>query len=234
MALTCPSCQVPFRPQDLDLERSVARCAQCSSAMDLAWQDDGPTRLAHPLRPRVPIPERFVDREEAGRYVISWPWFKPQLLLQLLFVIAWNSFLYVWYRGALDNEKTNWGQILFPIAHVAVGVTLTYSTLAGFLNRTTIETTRGRLKISHGPVPWLGRELPVSSIQQIFCEARVVNGENNSTTYYDVSALLKDGKKRKLITNLTDLDQALFVEQRLEKAMKIADARVPGEIQSTR
>ena len=76
MALSCPSCQSAFRSQDLDLERSIARCAQCSSVLDLAGREG----VASSLRARVPIPERFKDFEEPGRYVISWKWFKPQLV----------------------------------------------------------------------------------------------------------------------------------------------------------
>ena len=45
---------------------------------------------------------------------------------------------------------------LLPIAHVAVGVGLTYYTLTRLMNRTRIEVSRDELTIRHGPLPWRG------------------------------------------------------------------------------
>ena len=36
--------------------------------------------------------------------------------------------------------------------------------------------------------------------------------------------------KSELVTNLEDLEQALFLEQKLERHLKIEDQRVPGEV----
>jgi hypothetical protein len=42
----------------------------------------------------------------------------------------------------------------------------------------------------------------------------------------------QDDTKQKLIGNLQDIQQALFLEQKLEQHLEIIDQRVPGEVQA--
>jgi hypothetical protein len=42
--------------------------------------------------------------------------------------------------------------------------------------------------------------------------------------------LRSDRTKLKLLDNLQELDQAMFIEQQLEQHLNIADQRVPGEV----
>lgn len=165
-------------------------------------------------------------------------WFSLKLIPLLFFCIAWDAFLVFWYSLALapstsmNGGGVPWIMIVFPIAHVAVGVGLTYSTLAGFLNRTQVRLEPGRLSIRHGPLPWLGNQvLDSSELDQVFCRRRDSTGRHGTNVTYEVRAIMKGGKLIKLLSGLEDEDQALYLEQQIERRLGIADRAVPGELE---
>jgi len=124
--------------------------------------------------------------------------------------------------------------IVFPIGHLAVGVGLTYFMLAGFLNTTRVRIANSVMTVRHGPVPWFGnRTIPAADIEQLYCteHTRQRSDERTSTTYR-LNAVLSGGKKVKLLSGLTEADQALFIEEKVETHLGIEDRRVRGEMSS--
>lgn len=91
--------------------------------------------------------------------------------------------------------------IVFPVAYLAVGVGLTYYTLAGFLNRSKLVVDRGAFSVSHGPLPWLGSlHVPVTQVRQLYCKEKP--GKQDSGPTYQLSVILSDGRKKDLLSNL--------------------------------
>ncbi|MFV0446599.1 MAG: hypothetical protein ACK5Q5_23765 [Planctomycetaceae bacterium] len=70
--------------------------------------------------------------------------------------------------------------LVFPFAHVAVGLGLIYAILTGHFNRTTARVQNGLLQIQHGPI-WYpgGRTIPVDDIAQLYCSAGVSMGKHS-------------------------------------------------------
>lgn len=124
---------------------------------------------------------------------------------------------------------------VFPMAHVAVGVGLTYFVLAGFLNSTVVRVVDGMLSVRHGPLPWRGNlDLSSDEIDQIYCQnklstSRNDDGHTSTSMTFEVHAVVA-GQKRKLLGGLREADHALFLEQTLERFLKIRDRAVPGEM----
>src|SRR5262249_40895239 len=115
--------------------------------------------------------------------------------------------------------------------HVAVGVGLTYTTLAGFFNQSILEVTRGEISVQHGPLPWFGnRVLSTMDIDQLYCEENASNSQNGSSRNYNLSALLKNGSKLELLKNLDSPEIGLYIEQQIETWLGIKDKPVAGEI----
>jgi hypothetical protein len=141
------------------------------------------------------------------------------------FCAAWDSFLIFWYTMAFTTEAP-WIMVVFPVAHLAVGVALTYTVLAGFLNRTRIELSASAMSISHWPLPWWGnRTIAPLELAQLYCEYRI---PNTGQATYLLSAVLHDGRKVKLLSTQSE-DEAMFLEQTIEEFYKIADRPVAGE-----
>jgi predicted Zn finger-like uncharacterized protein len=247
MQVKCPSCGAVVPAADVNLDRMLAKCARCSSVFDIASQV-GRTPGAPPAEGRarrlVPMPRNIrvvADEDEAGmpmyrdnaagrpHIVLERRWFSGALFFMVFFCIFWDGFLVVWYANVF-HHGVNKGSLvgaLFPLIHVTAGVFLTYTTLCGFVNRTRIAVKDGVLSIWHGPLPWRGnRAIAVEDLAQLYCQEHVGNKGSRS---YSLNALLKDGDKVRLIRSLSEPDQALYVEQVLEKRLGIVDVAVAGE-----
>lgn len=179
---------------------------------------------------RAPRPENVSVTQEVDGLRIRYRWLSAKYVFLILFCMAWDGFLIFWYRIALTNPSPGNIMLWFPIAHVGVGIGLTYSTLAGLVNHTSVRVSNNELTIRHGPLPWFGgRTIPASEVGQIYREELTSTTRNGTTTRYRLSAVLRDERKRTLLT-CDSADTALFVEQEAERYLGIADRRVAGEM----
>lgn len=232
MSLACDSCRAPFTASDINQELGIATCRACGAVFDLRSRSrasDVPPRPYH--RGRIPLPAKFKVDESPGVLKMSWRWFRAQTLFLLFFCVAWDSFLLFWYGIALTAKQTPWIMVIFPIAHVAVGVGLTYSTVASLFNTTVVEVGRDTLRVKHGPIPWRGNlKLAAEDVMQIFCDEKVTRGKNGSTVTYQVNAVLYGNRTVSLVSGLEDRQQALYLEQAIENRLRITDVPVAGEL----
>jgi len=174
-----------------------------------------------------PIPEGISMEERYGELVLSRKWFSIGAVLLLVFAIFWDGFLFTFYKMMLSGDTVPIGAVLFPVLHVAAGVGITYSAIAGLVNKTTITVGVDQLTIRHGPIPWRGnRTLYRSDFVQLYVEE--VRRKNN--TSYRLNAVLANQKKLKLLSGIDERSQAIFVEKEIEKFMDIQDERVSGEV----
>lgn len=237
MQMSCEVCHTPLRAEDVRLDLAVAKCHSCTAVYDLSGRKARGLSVqvkGKAIRPKVALPSKFKVEEDGLTTRLSWRWFNPATHLFLaFFCIAWDSFLVMWYGIAFTAEDAPLIMIIFPIAHVAVGVGLTYSTLTGFVNRTRVEVSRNQLTIRHGPLPWRGNmDLPGRQLTQLYGEEVTRTSKGNTSYTYDLLALDREGKKVKLLSGLTDKDQVLYLEQTLERRLGIEDAPVEGELAS--
>jgi hypothetical protein len=237
MQLSCEVCHAPLRSEDVRLDLAVAKCHACNAVYDLSGRKARGLAAAAPEKPRLvrakaPLPSRFQVEDRDGATRITWRWFTPVHLFLIFFCIAWDGFLLMWYGIALTAEAPLIA-IVFPVAHVAAGVGLTYYTLTGLVNRTTVEVSRNQLTIRHHPLPWWGnREVTGRQFTQLYGE-EIAKTNKGSTTYsYNLIALDREGRKVKLLSGLTEKDQVLYLEQALERRLGIEDAPVDGEVAS--
>lgn len=243
ITLTCPSCGAKVSVTE---NTGRFRCDYCGNEHILKMSVEtvpapeqrsaGKTRL----RPQLPTPSavRIEKDGESARLVQRW--FSAKYLAMLIFVVPWDAFLCFWYsmafgaNSSIDGAQGGlpWIFFIFPIGHLAIGVGMTYSVLAGFFNRTTIELTREELSVWFDPLPWLGEKtIKTADIQQFYCKEKVSHGKRGSTRYqYELHVVTKDNRQVKLLGSIDSPDIALFFEQQLETWMKISDHPVVGEL----
>ncbi|MBS0264094.1 MAG: hypothetical protein JSS02_19315, partial [Planctomycetes bacterium] len=112
---------------------------------------------------------------------------------------------------------------------VAIGVALTYSVIAGFVNRTVIEVTHGLLTVWHGPIPWRGNQtLRVDDIDQLYCALK--GGKGRKAPGSAVHVLYKDGRQQELCSVLSSIDEARYVVRTIEEYLGLVHQPVAGEI----
>lgn len=242
----CPSCESGIPAEDVNLDTLLAKCRRCNAVFSIA--DRVPTMAAKVPRKRRVIskPPQEIEVELSGPDVsFRRRWFHWSLLGLAFFCLIWDGFLVVWYSIAFFGDANGpiWLMALFPILHLAVGVALTYSVVAGFLNSTWVYTTNLELRIVHGPLPWTGNQtVELRQIKQLY----VSDGESDAATRtqggsvgvsqsategaFQVNALLVDDAKVPLLTGIWSIETAEYIEQELEKRLGIEDAPVVGEV----
>ena len=229
--LCCKSCGAPLAADNVVERLAMARCGHCGAvfALDRPATAAGPSADLPRERPKVPLPRGIQVQELGSTLEITRRWFSPVFLFLAFFCVMWNGFMLVWHGMALASGA--WFMSLFGLLHTAVGVWLLYYTLAGFLNTTTIRVQWDELEVRHGPVPWPGNKtLSARDLEQFYCQEKINRGKNGVQYAYQVLALRKDHVRETLLTGLSDVDQALYIEQELERFLRIEDRPMPGEV----
>jgi hypothetical protein len=156
-------------------------------------------------------------------------WFHPIAVFLAFFAAFWIGLLATFY-GMATGSGAPLPVLLFPLLHVVVGVALAYGALAMFVNRTVVRAEAGTLTVRHGPLPWRpGPTLAVSEVSQVFTREDASKKNQGSPTY-SVWAVRRDGGRVRLAGTIPSADSALFLEQAVERHLKIADRAVAGEL----
>lgn len=174
------------------------------------------------------MPKSITIEDSPNGMTVKRRWFSLTYIGLLFFCIFWDGFLVFWYFIAFTQSSPLMMKI-FPIIHVVVGIGITYTTIAGFLNTTRIHVNYQHLSIHHSPMPWPGnRKFEADSIEQIYCKRS--NMQTNDQYTFNVLARLTEGKKIKLLRGLHDEDEALYIEQELERFLGLKHRYVKGAL----
>lgn len=215
MQLECKGCRAKILAEDVNLATRLAKCRACHAVFEFS--------AAPAPRADVPRPARIKAWPMGPTLILAFRWFHPALFFLAFFCVAWDSFLVFWYTMALRAPETPWLMVVFPIAHVAVGVGITYSVLAGFLNRTTITAEGGRLSVRHAPLPWRGNaDVDAGSIRG-FYEREKAGRRDDSRGGFQLCAEMTDGSERVLVSGLTEESEALYLAQELSRHLGIGE-----------
>lgn len=229
MKIVCPNCRVPVAAEDIDLSSGLAKCRTCNNVFRFA--DQAP-ELAAPdaaPRPAVDKPASVVIGETPGEFALDYRWFSLKYVFMAFFCLFWDGFLVVWY--AIGIGSGNLVMLLFPLLHVAAGILITYATVAGFVNTTSVRISRSRIRVWHHPLPF-GRtiDLETGAVKQLFCQERINRGRNGISYSYDLIAILGDGTRKRLVANADSPQLPVFLEQHAEAWLGIRDEHVAGEL----
>jgi hypothetical protein len=227
ITLACPSCGATIQVVP---GSNRYKCDYCGSVHILdkpgAVVEEAPVLK----RSMVPVPKGVDVKENSLGLRITRRWFSLKYVPLAFFCVAWDAFLLFWY-GAAFSTNAPWIMICFPIAHVAVGVGLTYSVITGFINRTILEVTPGKLQLWHEPLPWTGEvKMDTDDIKQLYSKEKSTRGENGTSYTYELWMVTRDGRSRKLLSGLDSSDVPLYIEQQIEAWLHIQDLPVAGEL----
>ncbi len=214
------------------------QCASCGALVSAATgkcehcgREVGPSTA----KPLAPQPTKYHVRDDGFELSISWSWFSPVVFFLIPFAVAWNAFLYGWYAMA-SGMPDDFGPmriifLLFPMGHVAVGLGLIYGVVCSLVNSTSIVVSQGKLNVSHGPVYFPGSlSLDTRDINQIYVAATTPATAESPQPPVALKARLRDNREISLVAHLPDPQAAVYLEQTLERYLRIADERVAGEI----
>ena len=102
--------------------------------------------------------------------------------------------------------------------------------VAGWMNRTHILVSREKSAVRHGPIPWIGnKQLEVSNLKQLYAKENRSQSDGDTSKLYEVHAITHNDLNIKLVSGLKTSEQALYIEQEVEKYLGIEDTPVKGE-----
>jgi hypothetical protein len=111
-----------------------------------------------------------------------------------------------------------------------VGIVLAYGFIANLLNKTHIYVSEGMISIRKKPLPWFGNtDIDSSDVKQLFSKEVVTHSKNSTHIYYEVQVITNSGRDIKLVGRLDTSEQALYIEQQIEKYLRIEDMPIQGE-----
>lgn len=221
MRVSCPNCAAAVPAADVELTTRLAKCRACDEVFPLPAGVTDPDALP-------PVPPKVVVTDDGMSRRLSFRWFGPGTILQGIFAIGWDTFLVFWYWNAAFKGPIDWFGVIFPVAHVAVGVYMKYRVLCELVNRTVIEVG-DVLRVSHGPFPWPGGvELPAVEVLAVFCVPVAFKGKT-ITVSYTVKAATEEGPEVTLLSGLPTLPQAKFFEMKIERWLGLPPTPVAGE-----
>ncbi len=225
MNILCKRCNFPVDVADVNIVTSLAKCSQCNSVFDIRKQAD---RRGDEKREISETPKGIEINTTMQGLEIVRRWWSIRGVFMGMFCLFWDTFMVVWFYKAITEKQ--WEMAAFGSIHAAVGIGITYFFISTLLNSTYISITPGSLGIKHKPMPWLGNKIiPVGDIDQVFVKEKITNGKNGRHYHYSLRYLTKSGKDKKLFAGMKSPQEALFLEQEIEKTLGIEDRQVEGD-----
>lgn len=228
MDLNCSHCRAVLDERVVDRERQLATCQACGRLVDVRQQLQGSAQpgAAHRvgqrprLRPPVQLPAgMMLGTLATGGIEIRRPWLRSKHWAFLVVCVIGSAVV-----GKLWLDQ---GPSAGLIVASVFALNWDLMVLTMFLNLTTVRADAAGVQVRHTPLPSLfARNVSISRAQlkQLFT---IKYGSG-----FAVKAELNDGRSVNLVTPLVAADQALFIEQQLERVLGLVDFEVEGELGS--
>lgn len=234
--LVCEQCGTQIEGANININSSLAQCGSCNSVFSIS--EDHFFLHDRKGRPEMIMPEGTDVLELNDSLDIRLDWLKSHsrgaLGFLTFFTIIWNGVLAVVAGGALLSGA--FSSIGFMSIHLLVGLGLLYYLATVYLNYTDVIVNEDFIEISHRPVknPFVpSKRIESREIDQLYVSKYVSSTTNGNPNYaYALYAILKtNGKKISLIKGMNRETQ-LYLEQEIERYLKIKDRPVADAISS--
>ena len=231
--MICRNCGAGLEANRIDTSLGVVSCSHCGSLHDVPQaniaataisQNEAPVPLSRKERVEVALPRRFKVRKGSGSIEVSWA--TGGLFPGLVLFLMASASVYM----ALTS-----GMLVILLASAG----LYYLAAVKAVNKHRVRVDSARLQVTQGPLPWPGaRKLAASDIEQLYAlEHKVRNNDHNKNSVnsgnrirksYNLSANTHNNGRITILNGLHDPDQALWLEQELERLLGISDKHVTG------
>jgi hypothetical protein len=224
----CPRCASSIAAERVDVARQIATCTACNNLVDLAPQfaaaavatQGAPAEPPRPkARPPVSLPPGMAMTQGPAGLVLTRRWLRGKHFVMLAVLMpltaalawAWQTQGFKGWMGVAAFFLVSWDFMLVSM----------------FVNSTTITIGEHAIDVRHGPLPSLffkAQRVPVANVEQIF--AAPFGG------LFEVGVVLRDKTRIPLVRPVVSEEQALFVEQQIERRLGLVDVEVAGELGS--
>jgi hypothetical protein len=237
MEAKCPQCSAKFVKTDINKDNFSVLCKGCKSIFGLEKVDlpqgfmDGEIG-GFKKRKKVQLPMGIELNSKDGVLTIKRKWFNRGFLVVVLLAIAWNGAIVIWNESLNSTLGSSPIATIYPFIHLIIGLILFYYTLAGLVNTTIFTISKESILIKNRPIPWFGISTIASSkLKQLYSTKKNPYKNKNEKDIFHIYALLKNGKKLKIVHGLHTDNQALYIEQQIEQYLGIKDRHISNELE---
>ena len=187
-------------------------------------------------RSNIDIPESFqIDNGPEG-FVIRLKLLEPEIIVDIFYCLVFNGFLIVFiFLDSVFSFST--------VLYLIFVLWMDHRVFAYLFNTTTITIGCDEIKVRHAPVPAFGEKtIARAGIQQVYSKKTIISPGWYALQYHPywlnsypyktcgVNVIVNGGGDIKLIGGFCRKEDALFIEQQIEKYLGISNAPVPGEL----
>ena len=240
MKLECPNCGASVPATNINVQETIAVCPACDTVFNFSGGDVNVGSSAmQATKPKnkfkydeVRMPNSFDVQETDQKLTISYSWFSCIAPFLTFFALVWNGIIFGIFFPAISGfNNLGFPFAFFPLIFGGVGVGLVYFNIAQYVNRTYIVIGPKEMQIYSKPLPMPNTQtIKHDEIHQVYAKQRINrNSDGKRTITYEVQAAMHGNQHKKLVGSLSNAEQALFIEQEIEKYLGIDDVRVSGE-----
>ena len=225
--LTCPNCEKDILSDDINIDKGLAKCSQCHVLFNI----ENEVGVAPKKEEIFVIPKGIEVLKMFSELEIKINWRHTASKFLMLFTLIWNGILFPMALIIIISEEM--AMLLFMSIHIAVGVGLLYWSLAALFNTTYITVDSYYINIQHRPFQLFFKEhqIETKDVEQLYVKKYSNGSTNGNPNYvYGVVAIMKSKEEIKIIKGINKPQQALYIEQEIEKFAKIKDKPIAGEI----
>lgn len=227
MQLQCTNCKADIPSEDININQLIAKCSQCNTVFEF----EQTVRSSPRVRPEIVMPQGIEAYHLLSELNIEVKWKHSFSSFFAFFTIFWNAIVFIFVAAAiLTGEYT---MLLAVGVHLLIGIALLYYMLTVIVNTTYITVSNYSMLIEHKPLKlpfYPDRDIPVTEIEQLYVERYVASTTNNKPNYaFGLYLLKKNEEKIRLLKGLRNPEQARYVEQEVERFLKITDRKVEAE-----
>lgn len=247
MQIICPYCFQEVAANELNVQQMVGKCGTCHKLFSFRGQVENREKIVQHRQSRLspqpfglPRPKTMTMTNNGLELLLRWRWFRPYVFhliprtlfwlgLVLLLMAPMFIFPFTPLREKTAQTTADFG--CFPILlipHLVIGIWYLYYICCLFINQTSVQVRQGDVVVRHFPLPWRGNiAVPTHQIEQLYVRENRGRKRNDEITY-DIRYIDRNNCHAPLVTKLSSAEQALYVEQEVERFLGIIDRPVRG------
>ncbi|MGK0391094.1 MAG: hypothetical protein ACI94Y_003855 [Maribacter sp.] len=225
--LSCPNCEEKILYNDINIDKGLAKCSQCHVLFNI----ENEVGVAPKKAEIFVIPKGIEVLKMFSELEIKIDWRHTASKFLMFFTLVWNGILFPMALVIIISGETE--VLLFMSIHLAIGLGFLYWSLAALFNTSYITVDSHYINIQHRPFQLFFKEhqLETNDIEQLYVKKYSNGSTNGNPNYvYSVVAIMKSKEEIKIIKGVNKPQQALYIEQEIEKFANIKDKPIAGEI----
>ncbi|MEW6997812.1 hypothetical protein AADZ86_08910 [Colwelliaceae bacterium BS250] len=168
----------------------------------------------------IELPEKVTIEKNYDSIEITRQWSRFRALTMAIVSAYW---LYIGITKNIGVVDINFKALLLLV----LGLAGAYVAIVCLLTSTHLTVSRKELEVRHKPLPWFGNKtIQASDIKQLYGKEK--RGKNKMI--YAVHLITHNGEDTRLLSGLDSREQALYIEQEVEKYLSIKNVSVHGEL----